>query len=81
MPRRSTGRCCNKMGKPSAADYRAKFDKYSKDTSFGRLGEGEQVFIRGMAEALRFTFQELRQVSEAALDLRMWKEERKSNED
>jgi len=63
------------MGKPSATDYRAKFDKYSKDTSFGRLGEGEQVFIRGMAEALRFTFQELRQVSEAALDLRMWKEE------
>jgi len=62
------------MANRTAIDYRAKFDRCSKDTCFPRLAEEEQLFIRGMAEAHRFTFQELRQVSEAALDLRMWKE-------
>lgn len=62
------------MGKLSAVDYRSKFDRYSGDTCFPRLEAGEQLFIRGLAEAHRFTYQELRQVSEAALDLRMWNE-------
>ena len=57
-----------------AEEYAGKFEKYRDQTLLSRLDSAHQEFIRGLAEEYRFTFQELRQVSEAALDLWMWGE-------
>ena len=55
-------------------DYQAKFDRIASQTSFPLLEGEEQAFIRGMAGKFRFTMQELRQVSDMALDRQRWKE-------
>ena len=54
--------------------YVEKFAKYVPRTPFSRLDPAHQEFIRHLAGKYRFTFQELKQVSEAALDLCMWGE-------
>jgi len=55
-------------------DYASRFEEYRKRTLLPRLDAAHQEFICGLAAEYRFTFQELRQVSQAALDLRMWGE-------
>ena len=55
-------------------DYGEKFARYRDQTFIDRLDSGTQKFIQDLAERYRFTFQELRQVCEAGLDLRMWNE-------
>ncbi len=51
-----------------------KFESYKDGTSFPRLDAADQEYVRALAARHRFTFQELRQVSEAAFDLEMWQE-------
>jgi hypothetical protein len=58
----------------NASSYQQKFQKIVGQTSFGMLPNDEQVFFREKAAAFRFTFQELRQVSEMSLDRLRWKE-------
>lgn len=58
--------------------YRMKFENIVQQTSFGLLTSREQEFIRTKAFEMRFTQQELRQVSDMALDRMRWKEARLS---
>ena len=58
-------------GSDNSAD---RFERHYHQTCLPRLDSEHQGFIRGLAGKYRLTFQELRQVSEAALDLRMWEE-------
>ncbi len=58
-----------------AADaYQEKFERSLEGTLFPHLDPCDQDYVRSLAARHRFTFQELRQVSEAALDLRMWRQ-------
>lgn len=54
------------------SDYRIKFDTIAERTFFPRLSQQQQVFLRELSQRHRFTQQELRLVSEIALDLKMW---------
>ena len=54
--------------------YEDKFETYKDRTLFSQLDDEDQDFIRRRARGYRFTFQELRFVCEAALDLAMWNE-------
>ncbi len=54
--------------------YSEKFDQIVSQTTFGLLPESEQLFVREKAHDFRFTQQELRIVSEMALDRKQWKE-------
>ena len=54
--------------------YQEKFDRIVEQTPFPLLPPREQDFIRTKAFDLGFTLQELRQVSEMALDRIRWKE-------
>ena len=56
------------------ADALKKFEKHSEETLFPMLDPADQAFIRSIAVRYRLTFQELRQLAENALDLRMWKQ-------
>ena len=58
----------------ASEEYSSKFEKYREQTLVSRLDADEQEFVRRLAEEYRFTFQELRQVGEACLDLGMWGE-------
>ncbi len=55
-------------------DYRQKFEQILTRTPFGLLAASEQVFLKEKAHEFRFTHQELRLVSEMALERRRWKE-------
>lgn len=55
-------------------DYQAKFENFSRQTHFGKLPAEQQVCVREIAFAYRLTFQEFRQLVEAARDLQMWGE-------
>ena len=57
-----------------AIDYAQKFDYIVTHTSFGLLPSFEQAFLKQKAHELRFTQQELRLVSEMALQRTRWKE-------
>ena len=59
-------------------DYAAKLARFEQETLFGKLPPEEQAFIHNLALALRLTYQEFRQVVEAARDLEMWREGRLS---
>jgi len=61
-------------------DYRQKFEKIVPQTQFGLLPDSEQLFLREKACELKFTQQELRLVSEMALDRTRWKEQPLSGE-
>ena len=54
------------------SDYRIKFESIAEKTFFPRLPQQQQAFLREISLRHRFTLQELRQVSEIALDLEMW---------
>ena len=53
-------------------DYPTKFQQIAPRTAFGRLPEAGQSLVRTQAIRHRFTLQELRLVTEIALDLEMW---------
>lgn len=55
-------------------DYQEKFDRIAQQTSYGLLTGEDQAFLRDMAGRFRFTQQELRQVSDMALERLRWKE-------
>ena len=55
------------------SDYRTKFDTIAEKTLFPKLPTEQQAFLRELSHRHRFTLQELRQVSEIAIDLEMWK--------
>jgi spore photoproduct lyase len=59
----------------SAFDYSQKFESFKQQTLYGKLDRGEQEFLRAIAFAHYFTFQEFRQVVKICRDLSMWKEE------
>jgi spore photoproduct lyase len=54
--------------------YEEKLAEHRGKTLLDRLDQEEQEFLLARARKYRFTFQELRLVSEAALDLQMWEE-------
>jgi len=56
-------------------DYSHKLDRLQDQTLLGRLDPASRIFVRDVATAYRFTFQELRRVAEAARDLEMWREQ------
>ena len=68
-PSRSSGKTM-----PKALEYSAKFESFKGRTLYGRLDADERAFIREIAFAHRFTFQELRRVVEVCRDLSMWGE-------
>ncbi len=55
-------------------EYNQKFTQIQKATAFHHLPENEREFVRTKAYEFRFTQQELRIVSEMALDRSRWKE-------
>jgi len=55
-------------------NYQQKLQKFIPQTFFNSLDEETRVFIEKIASAYQFTFQEFRQVTEAARDLSMWGE-------
>ncbi len=59
---------------PFLSSYPKKFDRIAQSTPFGLLPVVERDFIRKKACELYFTQQELRMVSEMALDRYRWKE-------
>ncbi|MDZ7354250.1 MAG: hypothetical protein ONB56_05675 [candidate division KSB1 bacterium] len=55
-------------------DYAAKFASFAGKTLYEKLPPHQQEFLRRLAFALRFTFQEFRQVVAACRDLSLWGE-------
>lgn len=55
-------------------DYLEKFESSVAKTLFHKLNDLEQSFIKAKSLALKFSYQELRQIVEMAVDLRMWGE-------
>lgn len=55
--------------------YEGRLDSHRYQTLLDRLDSPKRDFILDRARKYRFTFQEVKLVSEAALDLRMWGEE------
>ena len=53
-------------------DYKQKFSRISSQTPWALLDETQRRFVQGKAYQYRFTMQELRQVSEMALDFASW---------
>lgn len=62
---------CKTMTRPG---YHEKFEQIVSQTQFGLLPVADQAFIRQKAQQWLFTQQELRLVSEMALDRNRWKE-------
>ena len=60
---------------PARHPYAGKFANHAEQTPFQRLPKTQQEFLRLQAERHRFTLQELRIISEIALDLNMWGEQ------
>ncbi len=54
--------------------YSSKFVTISRQTAFRYLPDEQQQFLRQQALRYRFTLQDLRQITEIALDLNMWEE-------
>ena len=54
--------------------YQKKFNSIVQQTSFGLLSVQEKEFLQAKSFEMHFTLQELRQVSEIALDRMRWKE-------
>jgi spore photoproduct lyase len=55
-------------------EYQDKFNKAITNTFFTKLPEQEQTFIREKSFSLKFTHQELKQITDMARDLGMWNE-------
>lgn len=60
--------------KSKKINYEEKFELFSNNTLFKKLDIIQQDFIRNLAYEYKFTFQEFRQVVEAARDLDLWQE-------
>ena len=58
-----------------SVDYQVKFGRIAAGTLYGKLDDDSRAFVRERAFDLRFTQQELRQVSLIARDLQMWERE------
>jgi spore photoproduct lyase len=56
-------------------DYSSKFTAISRETSFRYLPYEQQQFLRQQAMRYRFTLQDLKQITDIALDLNMWGEQ------
>ena len=54
--------------------YAGKLSKMEANTLLTELPAQEAEYVRNLAQTYRFTYQELRQVSQAARDLEMWRE-------
>ncbi|MFQ5627311.1 MAG: radical SAM protein [bacterium] len=59
---------------PPKIDYARKFEKLRQHGPFNRLDSADQACVRELAVQHRLTFQEFRQVAEAAQDLSLWGE-------
>lgn len=57
---------------PKLIDYAAKFEIFEKQALFKKLEQEQRQCVREIAFAHKLTFQEFRQVVEAARDLTMW---------
>lgn len=57
---------------PTACDYAAKFAAFQQHPLFAKLSHEQQDFVRELAFAHRFTFQEFRQAVNACRDLALW---------
>lgn len=68
----SSNTLTNKM--TARFDYAEKFESFKRQTLYERLVPQQQDFIRNIAFAHRFTFQEFRQIVEICRDLDMWRE-------
>lgn len=53
-------------------NWQEKFQSFRKQTLFGLLPETEQQFLRELYYQFHFSFQEFRQITEAARDFEMW---------
>lgn len=60
--------------KSKKLEYKQKFQTFHNKTLFEKLDNVQQKFIKGLAFKYKFTFQEFRQVVEAARDLDLWQE-------
>ena len=58
------------------SDYKIKYKSYEQSLNFDRLGQKEKDFIEQKAQKHFFSFSELRQIVEIAVDLKMWQEGR-----
>ncbi|MCZ6577250.1 MAG: DNA photolyase, partial [Gammaproteobacteria bacterium] len=58
----------------SKQTYEQKFDRIAEQVPLAALPQAEQSFLREKSCQHRFTLQELRQITEMALDLSTWKE-------
>ncbi len=58
----------------TAIDYAEKFSSFQQQTLFQKLAREQQDFVRQLAFAHRFTFQEFRQIVNACRDLDLWGE-------
>ena len=63
-----------KVRKNKQFDYKIKFASYKNKTLFEKLDKDQQLFISEFSFRYKLTFQEFRQVVEAARDLAMWRE-------
>lgn len=59
---------------PKTIDYANKFEKFRQQSLFKKLDPQQQNCVREIAISHRLTFQEFRQVVEAARDLALWGE-------
>ena len=55
-------------------EYGEKFNALVEKTNFDRLPTHEQLFIKEQAAVYRFSFQELKQIIDMAIDFNMWDE-------
>jgi spore photoproduct lyase len=60
--------------KSKKINYQQKFESFRNKTLFEKLDIVQQEFLKNIAFNFRFTFQEFRQVVEAARDLELWQE-------
>ncbi|MEM7195468.1 MAG: spore photoproduct lyase family protein [Pseudomonadota bacterium] len=51
-----------------------RFEQLAANTAFARLAASEQEFLREQSRSLRFTQQEIQQLSDISLDRQQWKE-------
>jgi len=67
---------CSRFPPVNMSVYAEKFQKIAPQTVFALLPDTDQSFVRKKAHELQFTQQELRRISEIALDRIRWKETR-----
>jgi spore photoproduct lyase len=60
--------------KTKKIDYQQKFESFRNNSLFEKLDIIQQEFIKTIAIEYKFTFQEFRQIVEAARDLELWQE-------